>query len=215
MNIISTLRKPCIVYFLASLMLIISCNQDQALMLSHSTSMSIDEYACKQVALGKEVLTFLSLEKNINYEMLKNFSSDISSYEDLEEHYRRSGVENSYELILLTKQAQENIQNLLKSNKELHLLHQEEINQILSEKIISIYNSSFLRNNNCQSQYQSAQDSCGQSWAISMTAVGVAGWVVGFGVGFLIGTAAAYTNLTICLNNARDDFDECKEQQQE
>lgn len=67
MNILKTLRKPYFAMFLASLMLFVSCNQNNLLEDSEIQTQTLDEYFAKYIELTSKMV---ELKKSVDYNVI-------------------------------------------------------------------------------------------------------------------------------------------------
>lgn len=207
MNILKHLRKPYFSIFLATLVLFVSCSQYDNIELEEK-SLTLEEYTENNMEIINQMTYILSREKNIDVDKLMNPNNSVKTQTDLETIYSTAGIEASDKMYELTIDLIDNVAMLMNNDNYNHLTEQELITLITNEIEYQFLDDSTSKSSACQDTFEIAKDRCYRNYAIAVAAAAVSAFW-SFGVGTLIGLAAASAVAVNCSAEALSDYNNC------
>lgn len=207
-------KKPYLSCFLAFLILFSSCQKTDESIESKLQHISLEEFTAKHLSLSKSIFELIRQEDNVDSELLANRIEKVNSKEELLKILKDSNVSNHNELGELFEQLVTNNQMFINSNPQFFNLEEQERISIITSKINELSDNDYASKNRlgpCEDARATAENRCSRNFAIA-TGVAFASGLVSLGWGTLIGWGAAWAMVTLCLNDAGNDYLDCTNQ---
>lgn len=215
MNIIKFLRKPYLAIILASLTLFASCTQDTLLEGSEIQTQTLEEYLIKHIELTSKTV---ELKNSVNYndiDKLINLQNKSIETSDLKLILKNENIEIPDEIFELQLKFIENTR-ILHNNPKYNSLNQEEFLTLITNEIKSQFDNASTfskKSNDCDSEFDEANEDCLIDFAASAATVGVVGLFTSFGIGSLIGGGIALIRFGECNESAQDALADCQDEE--
>jgi hypothetical protein len=217
MYILKNLRNSYLSMFLSSLILFVSCSPSNEI--ENKTilnKVSLKNTVSQHIKISKKLASILKSERKINYEALKKSPKKLKSYGELKKVLIQSNIEQFEETSILLKELQGNISNLLNYyvNKynygelETREIINNEIDKQLNETSNKLLSRSSSCRQECAHRWYIAKTRCERNWYIGNAGAAISGFFT-LGTGTLIGVTVVGGVALLCINDARNDADNC------
>ena len=215
MNLLNIFRKPYLSLILAMLVLFTSCNQNNLLDKTEIETQTLDEYIDNHIELTSKMLKLKDL---VDYEVideLTSLQSKLIETSDLKFTLQNQDIVFSNQLYELQLNLIKNTE-ILYNNPKYNSLTQQELLNLISNKIINIFENNQVSNLNrdpCLIAFNEANNDCLVQFAASAATVGVIGLFTSFGAGSLIGGYIALVRFGECNERAQEELADCRANQ--